>query len=225
MSDLLNNYRKTKDAIIRTKDRLNVKQDIALLAVSKTKPSDMIRQLFHAGQRDFGENYLQEALEKQQDLADLDISWHFIGSIQRNKTRDIAQHFDWVHTVSRDVIAKRLSAQRAHDSSPLNVCIQVNIDDEDTKAGCSASEALTLAQQIASYDHLRLRGLMVIPSQSSSDAFQRTQRLFDDIRHELSSDDWDTLSMGMSGDYESAIASGSTIIRVGSAIFGQRVPH
>lgn len=226
MPDLLNNYTTIIDHIKQAKLTKNADQVVTLLAVSKQKPAQMIRTLLQAGQTDFGENYLQEAIEKQKELsldADCqDIVWHYIGSIQRNKTKDIAAHFSWVHTVSRDIIAKRLSDQRSKNLPALNVCIQVNIDEEDTKSGCLPDEAMALAQQISQYDNLCLRGLMVIPSEGNTDAFKRTKQLFDEISDVLNSTHWDTLSMGMSRDFDDAIQHGATIVRVGSAIFGVR---
>lgn len=193
----------------------------SLLAVSKTKPAAMIRSLFLAGQTDFGENYLQEALGKMADLQDLPIVWHYIGSIQRNKTKDIARHFDWVHTLEREIIAKRLNEQRA-GLPPLNVLIQVNIDDEDSKSGCQVDEVDGLVQAVMTCENLRLRGLMVIPKKSGSDAFLRTKQIFDDVAIRHNPLNWDSLSMGMSEDMASAVANGSTMVRVGRAIFGDR---
>lgn len=207
------------------------RDSVTLLAVSKTKPAQMIVELAQAGQVHFGENYLQEAAEKMAEIKDLGASspatqaivWHYIGHIQRNKTRDIAENFDWVHTIERDIIAKRLNDQRPDDLGKLNVLVQVNIDNEDSKSGCLPSELDTLIAAIKGYDKLSLRGLMIIPSKEGTDAFERTKKLFDEIKQahpELTQ--WDTLSMGMSGDMEQAIAQGSTMVRVGSAIFGAR---
>lgn len=200
---------------------------ITLLAVSKTKPAEMIATLASQGQRDFGENYLQEAIEKIKSLRGQPgcdhIVWHYIGGIQRNKTRDIAEYFDWVQTLERDIIAKRLNDQRPDDMPPLNVLIQINIDDEDSKSGCSPAQLPELIATIKSYERLQLRGLMIIPAKTDTDAFARTQQLFNDIKQahpELPA--WDTLSMGMSDDMAEAIANGSTMVRVGTAIFGAR---
>ena len=196
---------------------------VQLLAVSKTQAADSIRQLFGAGQRAFGENYLQEALTKQAALSDLPIEWHFIGQIQRNKTRDLAAQFAWVHSVDRLVIAERLSSQRAPDQQALNLCLQLNIDDEDSKAGCTAAELPDLVAAISQLPRLRLRGLMVIPAKQNTDAFAQTAQLFADLRaRHAQPDDWDTLSMGMSADLTEAIAAGATIVRVGTALFGAR---
>ncbi len=200
---------------------------VTLLAVSKTKSAEMIATLAAEGQNDFGENYIQEALEKITVLKNKpegeNIVWHYIGSIQRNKTRDIAENFDWVQTLERDIIAKRLNDQRPNNMKPLNVLIQLNIDDEDSKSGCLPGQLPELIVTIKGYERLQLRGLMVIPAKVGTDAFGRTQQLFNDIKQahpELNA--WDTLSMGMSGDMEEAIANGSTMVRVGTAIFGAR---
>ena len=204
-----------------------VPSSVTLLAVSKTKSAEMVATLARQGQRDFGENYLQEAIEKIQLLREQaqceHIVWHYIGSIQRNKTRDIAEHFDWVQTLERDIIAKRLHEQRPADMPPLNVLIQVNIDHEDSKSGCLQEALPELIAVIKEHERLQLRGLMIIPAKDNTNAFERTQQLFDDIKHahpDLSQ--WDTLSMGMSDDMNEAIAHGSTMVRVGTAIFGAR---
>ena len=201
--------------------------EVTLLAVSKTKPAEMVVTLARQGQRDFGENYLQEALEKIQVLREQPeceyIIWHYIGSIQRNKTRDIAEHFDWVQTLEREIIAKRLNEQRPAELSPLNVLIQVNIDTENSKSGCLPAELPKLITAIKHYERLQLRGLMIIPAKANTDAFARTKQLFEDIKIEHPElQQWDTLSMGMSGDMSDAIANGSTMVRVGTAIFGAR---
>lgn len=202
-------------------------KDVVLLAVSKTKPAEMIATLAQQGQTHFGENYLQEAVEKITTLKerhDCDaVVWHYIGSIQRNKTRDIAEHFDWVQTVERDIIAKRLNDQRPDEMSPLNVLIQLNIDNETSKSGCLPEQLPDLIHTMKGYERLQLRGLMIIPAKADTDAFTRTKQLFDEVKQnhpELSG--WDTLSMGMSGDMTAAIANGSTMVRVGTAIFGAR---
>lgn len=196
--------------------------DIGLLAVSKTKPADAIRETHAAGLRDFGENYLQEALEKQAALSDLPLIWHFIGPIQSNKTRPIAEHFDWVHSVDRLKIAQRLSDQRPAHLAPLNICLQVNVSGEDSKSGCSPEELPELAQAITALPNLKLRGLMAIPEPTDDvaaqhAAFARLRQLRDDLGLQL-----DTLSMGMSHDLEAAIAEGATWVRIGTALFGAR---
>ena len=165
--------------------------------------------------------YLDHALNSQPEGKD--VVWHYIGSIQRNKTRDIAEYFDWVQTLEREIIAKRLNDQRPPDLPPLNVLIQLNIDNEDSKSGCLPSELPELITAIKRYEHLKLRGLMIIPAKADTNAFARTKALFDDIkaRHpELAA--WDTLGMGMSGDMTEAIGNGSTMVRVGTAVFGAR---
>ena len=202
-------------------------KNATLLAVSKTKPAEMIAVLAKQGQRDFGENYLQEAIDKitalQGQPETAHIVWHYIGHIQRNKTRDIAENFDWVQTLERDIIAKRLNDQRPESMSPLNVLIQINIDEEESKSGCRPEDLPDLIAAIKDYERLQLRGLMIIPAKTNTDAFERTKQLFEEVKQshpELKA--WDTLSMGMSNDITAAIASGSTMVRVGSAIFGAR---
>ena len=195
---------------------------VGLLAVSKTQPAAAIREAFAAGLRDFGENYLQEALDKQVDLDDLPLIWHFIGPIQSNKTKAIAEHFDWVHSVDRLKIARRLSDQRPATLPPLNVCLQVNVSGEASKSGCTPQELGPLAEAVAAMPQLRLRGLMCIPAPTEDPAEQRAAfarlRL---LRDELALD-LDTLSMGMSQDLEAAIAEGATWVRIGTALFGAR---
>lgn len=220
-NQLAQNYHAVKSAINQLNKAYRADNPAALLAVSKTKPAQMIERLFALGQQDFGENYLQEAITKMDELKHLPIVWHYIGSIQRNKTRDIAKYFDWVHTLEREVIATRLNEQRA-GMSPLNVLIQVNIDDEESKSGCQINELPALVEQVRACKNLRLRGLMIIPNKEGGDAFARTKMLFDDITKRYPSEHWDTLSMGMSGDMAMAIEQGSTMVRVGSAIFGER---
>lgn len=198
---------------------------VTLLAVSKAHPAQSIRSAYALGQQHFGENYLQEALQKQQELQDLAITWHFIGPIQSNKTQPIATHFDWVHGIDRSKIADRLNAARPEGAQALQVCIQVNISDESSKSGVNAEEALALAQHIATLPRLRLRGLMAIPAPTADPLQQRAQfhavrQVFEQLQaqgHPV-----DTLSMGMSEDFPAAIQEGATIVRVGSAIFGAR---
>lgn len=196
---------------------------VQLLAVSKTHPSEALREMYATGQRAFGENYLQEALDKMQALSDLEIEWHFIGHVQRNKTKHLAEKFAWVHSVDRLIIAERLSNQRDAQQAPLNICLQVNIDAQDTKDGCQPSEVAELVQQISQLPHLKLRGLMVIPAPYHPQAFQDAKQLFDAVKAQHAQpEDWDTLSMGMSGDLNAAIAAGSTMVRIGTALFGAR---
>jgi pyridoxal phosphate enzyme (YggS family) len=198
-----------------------------LLAVSKTHPGEAIRQLAALGQRAFAESYLQEALTKMPALQDLDLEWHHIGRIQSNKTREIAQYFDWVHGVDRLKVAERLSEQRPTQLGPLNICIQVNVGGEATKGGIEPTELPALAAAIAPLPNLQLRGLMTIPPPSDEPAVQRRyfavlRRARDEIAHR--GIELDTLSMGMSADLEAAIAEGATMVRVGTALFGPRHP-
>lgn len=198
-----------------------------LVAVSKTQPASVLRAAYAAGQTVFGENYVQEALQKQAELADLELSWHFIGPIQSNKTTQIAQHFAWAHSVDRLKIAQRLNDARPDESLQLNVCIQINVSHEDSKGGIAPTGAAELAAAIAELPKLRLRGLMAIPAPGQPIAVQHQQ--FRQLRalllqlnaqgHAL-----DTLSMGMSDDFATAIAEGATMLRIGSAIFGARSP-
>lgn len=195
---------------------------IGLLAVSKTKPAAAIREAFAAGVQNFGENYLQEALEKQSELNDLPLTWHFIGPIQSNKTRPIAEHFAWVHSVDRLKIAQRLSEQRPPHLPPLNICLQVNVSGEASKSGCNPDELAALAHAVARLPNLRLRGLMAIPEPSEDPseqraAFARLRELQQGLQLDL-----DTLSMGMSHDLEAAVAEGATWLRIGTALFGAR---
>lgn len=202
-------------------------ESIQLLAVSKTKSADQITLAYEAGQKDFGESYLQEALDKIEQLQSHDINWHFIGAIQSNKTRDIAQYFDWVHSVDRLKIARRLSEQRPADKPPLNICLQVNISEEDSKAGLTLDALTDTALAIQALPHIRLRGLMAIPARA--DTLSQQRQIFSQLRLALESLNQyglklDTLSMGMSNDMEAAIAEGATIVRIGTAIFGARSP-
>ena len=195
---------------------------IHLLAVSKTKPAQAVLEAYAAGMLDFGENYLQEALGKQAELTDLPLSWHFIGPIQSNKTRAIAENFAWVHSVDRLKIAQRLSEQRPADLPPLNICIQVNVSGEASKSGCTPADLPALADAISALPRLKLRGLMAIPEptedRTAQDAaFAAVRDLQNSLNLPL-----DTLSMGMSHDLESAIAQGATWVRIGTALFGAR---
>lgn len=199
---------------------------INILAVSKTHPAKAIEQAHAAGQNHFGENYLQEALEKQQQLQHLDLCWHFIGPVQSNKTRQLAENFAWVHSVDRFKIAQRLSRQRPAGLGPLNICVQVNISQEDSKSGCNLSELPQLIEQISQLENLRLRGLMVIPQPCQEFAQQRqpfaqTRQALEQLNRQYGCQ-MDSLSMGMSADMQAAIAEGSNWLRIGTAIFGQR---
>lgn len=198
---------------------------VQLLAVSKAFGPEAVAQAFAAGQRAFGENYIQEAVEKINALRDIPIEWHCIGPVQGNKTRLVAENFDWVQTVDRLKTAQRLSDQRPTHLAPLQVCIQVNIDGGANKSGVAPRDALLLAQQVAALPRLRLRGLMCIPEPASDHAIAlamhaRTKTLFDHLKTEGLP--LDTLSMGMSADLEAAVHAGSTMVRVGTAIFGKR---
>ncbi|WP_106475846.1 YggS family pyridoxal phosphate-dependent enzyme [Phytohalomonas tamaricis] len=201
--------------------------DARLLAVSKTKPAALIREAFQAGQRHFGENYVQEALDKQHALADLDIVWHFIGPLQSNKTRSVAEHFSWVHTIERAKIATRLNDQRPQTLGPLNVCLQVNISAEPTKSGVSPEALDALVEHVVALPNLRLRGLMAIPTpmedhDEQRKPFRALRELLEQLQARYPTLKLDTLSMGMSNDFEAAIEEGATLIRLGTAIFGAR---
>ncbi|MCY0965018.1 YggS family pyridoxal phosphate-dependent enzyme [Parathalassolituus penaei] len=208
---------------------------VRLLAVSKTKPASMVRECYNLGQRSFGENYLQDALGKMPELADLtDIEWHFIGPLQSNKTRSVAEHFHWMETLERDRIATRLNDQRPASMPALNVLIQVNISEEEQKSGVMPADVAALAQLVNNLPRLCLRGLMCIPEDTDNqerlrDQFRRMQLLLEEMQQRQPLDypnaRLDTLSMGMSGDLELAIAEGSTQVRIGTDIFGARDYH
>jgi pyridoxal phosphate enzyme (YggS family) len=210
-------------------------EDIQLLAVSKTFPARVIEEAMHAGQTAFGENYVQEGVEKIQQLVKLRpwLEWHFIGPLQSNKTRDVAEHFDWVHSIDRLKIAERLSTQRAEfpNLSELQVCVQINVSDEHSKSGITLTEVETLCDAVSKLPNLVLRGLMAIPAPTTNvhqqrQAFAAVRECFTSIKvkhsNDVRFDFFDTLSMGMSDDMEAAIAEGSTMVRIGSAIFGKR---
>ncbi|MDZ7661809.1 YggS family pyridoxal phosphate-dependent enzyme [Thiohalophilus sp.] len=201
---------------------------VQLLAVSKTRPVADLRAARAAGQTRFGESYLQDARPKIAALADEAIEWHFIGPVQSNKTREIAEHFAWVHSVERLKIARRLSEQHPADLPPLNVCLQINTSGEASKAGAAPGDAPALARAVADLPHLRLRGLMTIPApaddfEQQRQPFRRLRELFEQLN--AAGLALDTLSMGMTGDMEAAIAEGSTIVRIGTAVFGARAPN
>jgi pyridoxal phosphate enzyme (YggS family) len=207
----------------------NRQHPVKLLAVSKTKPASEVEQAYQIGQRDFGENYLQEAIEKITNLSHLSgICWHFIGPIQSNKTKQIAQHFTWVHSVDRAKIARRLNEhlndpkrQNYCQDTSLNICLQVNISEEPSKSGIMASEVFSLAEVVNNCDKLTLRGLMAIPQKNAGEeSYEKMQHLFKKLQAQYPT--VDTLSMGMSNDLDIAIAYGSTMVRIGTAIFGQR---
>ncbi len=226
MDKLQNSLQGVKSRIARAaRDAGRDPRDILLVAVSKTFPAAAVAEACAAGQRDFGENYVQEALDKINALTHLPIVWHFIGPIQSNKTRIIAEHFHWVHSVDRLKIAERLSAQRPAGAAPLNVCLQVNVSGESSKSGCAPQEVAELALAVARLPRLALRGLMAVPEPSEDPALQRARfdalaALIEPLRR--AGLPLDTLSIGMSGDLEQAIAAGATIVRVGTAIFGSR---
>ncbi len=196
-----------------------------LIAVSKTHPAEMVRAAAAAGQRDFGENYVQEALAKIAALSDLPLTWHFIGPIQSNKTRAIAESFHWVHSLDREKIAVRLSEARPAHLPPLNVCIEVNVSGEASKSGVAPDELAALARRVSSLPRLSLRGLMAIPEPTPDAELQRRRfRMLRELKDALAGEGLalDALSMGMSADLETAIAEGATMVRVGTAIFGER---
>jgi len=205
------------------------RENVRLLAVSKTKPVQAIEEAIKAGQRAFGENYVQEGVEKIQYLESqgINLEWHFIGPLQSNKTRLVAEHFDWMQTLDRAKIADRLNEQRLTNKVPLNVLIQINISDEESKSGIQPGEMLTLAKHIENLPHLRLRGLMAIPAPTDKIAeqetvFRKMSDLFEQLKQALPNQPIDTLSMGMTDDMPSAIKCGSTMVRIGTAIFGAR---
>ncbi len=200
-------------------------REVRLLAVSKTKTASAIRALAASGQHAFGENYVQEAVAKQRELADLALEWHMIGPLQSNKCREVARHFDWLQSLDREKLVGALDRFRPAGAAPLNVLIQVNIDDETSKSGCAPGQVDALARQVAAAPRLRLRGLMAIPRPDPDfgrrrAAFRRMRELHDALRAQYASAD--TLSLGMSDDFELAIAEGATLVRIGSALFGAR---
>lgn len=201
--------------------------DVRLLAVGKTRPAAALAQLAALGQRAFGENYVQEAMAKQRELASLALEWHMIGPLQSNKCREVAVHFDWLHSLDRPRLIAPLARHRPADAAPLNVLVQVNIDDEASKSGCTPDAVPVLAEAIAAEPRLRLRGLMAIPAPHADPAlrraaFARMRALFDALANRHAG--IDTLSIGMSDDFELAIAEGSTLVRIGTALFGPRKP-
>jgi len=200
------------------------KDSVKLLAVSKTKPAADINVLYQLGQQDFGENYLQEALVKQQQLTALKINWHFIGPIQSNKTKAIASHFSWVHSVERFKIAKRLNEQRPSHLPPLNICLQVNISHETSKSGLCLTELPALVKKIKALDNIRLRGVMAIPAPETIYELQRRpyHKLYQAVMA-LKDQALDTFSFGMTGDLKAAVAEGATMVRIGTALFGERI--
>lgn len=218
MSQLLKNYQQLNGQIKQS----SADQAPTLVAVSKKQSAQAIDALAKAGHLDFGENYLQEAIEKIDELQQHKLTWHYIGSIQRNKTRDIAAYFDWVHTIERSIIAKRLSQQRSEASPALQVCIQVNIDDQDSKSGVGVKELEALIDEVLELPNLTLRGLMCITDPEAHGSFERMEALFDQQKKRIGCPNFDTLSMGMSADWQEALKFGATMIRVGSSLFGAR---
>ncbi len=226
MSALQANLLTVRERIARACERAGRRpESVLLLAVSKTFPAEAVRAVAEAGQRHFGENYVQEGADKIAILANPGLVWHFIGPVQSNKTRPIAQCFQWVHTIERDKIARRLSEQRDPGLPPLEVCLEVNVSGEDSKSGVAPEEVVGLAERVAQMPRLRLRGLMAIPEPTSEESIQRARfaqlrKLLDECNRR--GHDMDTLSMGMSADLEAAVMEGATIVRVGTAIFGER---
>jgi hypothetical protein len=220
------NFRKIQDLLAQAAaDAGRSREEIRLLAVSKEKPVECVLEAASAGQRDFGENFVQEGLKKMDEAGRDDLIWHFIGHLQANKTRPVAERFHWVHTVDRLKIAERLSRQRPVYANDLNICIQVNIDEEAAKAGVPAAEVLQLAQAVSELRGLRLRGLMCIPAvrqgfEGQRKPFAQMRMLADSLRE--SGINTDTLSIGMTADYVAAIHEGATIVRIGTALFGAR---
>jgi len=204
------------------------RRNVTLVAACKSQPAEAIRELAAAGQRQFGENYAQEALAKQRELSDLGLEWHMIGPLQSNKCELVARHFDWLQSLDREKLVPLLDHARPAELPPLNVLIEVNLDDEASKSGCTPPRVPALAEKIAQADRLRLRGLMAIPAPSPDPrarrvAFARLRGLFESLRREHPG--IDTLSIGMSDDFELAIAEGATMVRVGTALFGPRGPR
>ena len=227
MLDVVNNLREVKARIDNAEREFGRQADsVVLLAVSKTKPVEDIKLAIEAGQRCFGESYVQEAVDKVHQIGRDDIEWHFIGPIQSNKSRLIAENFSWVHSVDRLKIAQRLNDQRLKDQNKLNICLQVNVSEEETKSGVALSELPDLIEAIIKLPNIKLRGLMAIPAKSSfmdeqREAFKKLRESLAQLNQQFSID-MDTLSMGMSNDLEAAIAEGATMVRIGSDIFGAR---
>ncbi len=228
MIDLAENYRKVNDRIRAAEAAAGREPgSVQLVAVGKIHPASSIRGLAACGQRAFAENFVQEAIGKQQELEDLQIEWHFIGSIQSNKTRQIASNFSWVHSVDRFKIAARLNEQRPADCPPLNICLQLNLQEEETKSGLNAMSALELLNKIHDFERIRVRGFMIVPKPVSDPNEQRT--IFAEVKNLLEQANCqghtlNTLSMGMTDDLEQAVAEGATHVRIGTALFGPRPP-
>lgn len=226
MSALYHSFLALRERVARAaKEAGRNAEEIHIVAVTKTWPAEVVREAASLGQREFGENQVQEAIPKIESLSDMQVEWHFIGTIQSNKTRLIAENFSWVHTIDREKIAQRLNDSRPAALSPLNVCLQVNISREPQKSGVEAAAAFELAAFVSDLPRLALRGLMAIPQMTSDSSAARAQfRALRELRNELAGRGLalDTLSMGMSHDLEAAILEGATIVRVGTAIFGER---
>jgi len=225
MTDIISNLNLINTEIRAAEAQAERKENsVSLLAVSKTKPSSDVSIAYQAGQRHFGENYLQEALVKQKELSHYQIIWHFIGPIQSNKTKQIAMNFSWVHSVDRLKIAQRLSEQRPDDLPPLNICLQVNISEEASKAGIMLNDLAEMIEQVERLPKIKLRGVMAIPEPAQSYEQQRKpyKQLYSAIKA-LNKPALDTFSFGMTGDLKAAITEGATIVRVGSALFGARI--
>ena len=226
MSAIASNLQAVRARIVKAaSDAGRLPEEVELLAVSKTWPVACVITAAQAGQRAFGENYVQEGVDKALATVDLDLAWHFIGPLQSNKTRPVAEHFAWVHSLERLKIAERLSAQRPVELPPLQVCVQVNVSGEASKSGCLPVETVALCQAVAALPRLTLRGLMAIPEPADDFAaqcapFRRLREIFEQVR--AAGIPLDTLSMGMSHDLEAAVAEGATIVRIGTAIFGER---
>lgn len=228
MTSIALQLQQLQQQIAAAKHRYQATQVVTLCAVSKAQSADTVRRAYAAGQTVFGENYVQEALDKQAQLQDCAIAWHFIGPIQSNKTQPIARHFDWVHSVDRLKIAQRLSDARLDSQPPLNVCLQINISREQSKSGASPEDIVDLALQIKQLPRLTLRGLMAIPApltalDAQRDQFRQVKQVFERLIAQGIA--LDTLSMGMSADFEAAIAEGATLVRIGSGLFGARPPR
>ena len=220
------NFRKIQDLLAKAAaDAKRSPDHIRLLAVSKKKPVEAILELADAGQRDFGENFVQEGLGKMREAGRDDLTWHFIGHLQSNKTKSVAEHFQWIHTIDRLKVAERLSRQRPYYAPDLNACIEVNIDNESAKSGISSDDVAELAGAIRDLPRLKLRGLMCLPEMRRDPELQREPfAKLRELMESLNANDFelDTLSMGMTADYAAAIREGATIVRVGTAIFGAR---
>ncbi|NRA83171.1 MAG: YggS family pyridoxal phosphate-dependent enzyme [Gammaproteobacteria bacterium] len=228
MTTITERLKSAINTIALTQTKFNIDHHtVQLLAVSKTKPIGDIEQAIAQGQRAFGENYVQEGVDKIQFFNNPSLDWHFIGPLQSNKTKLVAENFDWIHTIDRLKIAKRLHDQRPSSMAALNICIQINISGEENKSGITPTQLPLLAKQISQLDHLCLRGIMTIGHKSNDSGlieneFSQMSQLFENLKQEFAT--VDTLSMGMSSDLELAIKNGSTMVRIGSAIFGQRAP-